>query len=72
MSMTIEELRARGEDFLEKLDALPREELIDLEKTLLLRVQSDVLCGMSQDEAYKTAFLALADALLNPKKNESK
>lgn len=51
---------------------LPREELIDLEKTLLLRVQSDVLCGMSQDEAYKTAFLALADALLNPKKNESK
>lgn len=66
--MTIEELRARREGFLAKFDALPREEKREFEKSLLLRVQSDMLCGMSQDEAYKNAFLALADALLNPKK----
>lgn len=70
--MTIEELRARREVFLEKFDALPREEKREFEKSLLWRVQSDILCGMSQDEAYKNAFLAFADALLNPKKNESK
>lgn len=68
--MTIEELRARREAFLEKFDALPCEEKREFEKSLLLRVQSDMLCGMSQDEAYKAAFLAFADALLNPKKNE--
>lgn len=66
--MTIEELRAKREVFFKKLDALPREELIELEKSLLFRVQIDVLCGMSQDEAYKAAFLAFADFLLNPKK----
>lgn len=68
MNMTIKELRARREDFLAKFDALPREEKREFEKSLLLRVQSDMLCGMSQDEAYKNAFLAFADALLTPKK----
>lgn len=66
--MTIEELRVRREDFFKKLDALPCEEKREFEKSLLLRVQSDMLCGISQDEAYKNAFLAFADALLNPKK----
>lgn len=68
MSMTIEELRVRREDFFKKLDALPREELIEFEKSLLFRAQSDVLCGIPQEEALKNAYLAFADALLNPKK----
>lgn len=68
MSITIEELRAKREVFFKKLDALPREELIEFEKSLLLRVQSDVLCGIPQEEAHKNALLAFADAILNPKK----
>lgn len=66
--MTIEELRARREDFLEKFNTLPCEEKREFERSLLRRVQSDMLCGIPKEKAHKDALLAFADALLTPKK----